>query len=162
MLLLSFAVINLIAIARLVHAASWIEPGAVWYDTDGKKIDAHGGSILQKDETFYWIGYSIAQSRKNSPNTPDATFYMPPTDISNRVDETPVIYSSNDLLNWKYLGSQAPSVTGMWRPKLAIPNNSSFWVCQTRDAVALRGNVNHTASLDIWPARSICPFSSVV
>jgi hypothetical protein len=42
-------------------------------------------------------------------------------------DETPMMYSSTDLLNWKNLGKQASSVTGLWRPKIAKPNGS-FWV----------------------------------
>ncbi len=47
--------------ALAIRSASWIESGKVWYDTDGKKIDAHGGSIFQKDDVFYWIGFSVAQ-----------------------------------------------------------------------------------------------------
>ena len=46
-----------------VLGAAWIESGAVWYDTDGHKIDAHGGMVLQRNDTFYWVGYSIANSR---------------------------------------------------------------------------------------------------
>jgi hypothetical protein len=42
--------------------AEWIESGVVWYDTDGKKIDAHGGSVFQKNGTFYWIGQSASNS----------------------------------------------------------------------------------------------------
>ncbi len=38
-----------------------------------------------------------------------------------------MMYSSTDLINWKNLGQQASSVTGMWRPKIAKPNGS-FWV----------------------------------
>lgn len=38
------------------------------------------------------------------------------------------MYQSTDLVNWENLGKQAPSVTGMWRPKFASPNGSSFWV----------------------------------
>ena len=28
-------------------------PGKVWYDTEGKKIHAHGGSILYADGKFW-------------------------------------------------------------------------------------------------------------
>jgi len=41
--------------------------------------------------------------------------------------ETPMMYLSTDLLNWKNLGPQAPSVKGFWRPKIAKPNGQ-FWV----------------------------------
>lgn len=37
------------------------------------------------------------------------------------------MYSSTDLVNWKNLGQQASSVSGMWRPKIAKPNGS-YWV----------------------------------
>lgn len=31
-------------------------PGQTWLDTDGKRIQAHGGSIITVDDTFYWYG----------------------------------------------------------------------------------------------------------
>ena len=43
-------------------AATWIVPGAVWTDAAGKKIDAHGGNIVQRGDTFYWVGQSASQS----------------------------------------------------------------------------------------------------
>ncbi|KAB5525557.1 Arabinanase/levansucrase/invertase [Coniochaeta sp. 2T2.1] len=51
------------------------------------KIDAHGGGIVQRGDTFYWVGQSASSN------------------------QTPMMYSSTDLLNWKNLGKQAPSVT---------------------------------------------------
>jgi hypothetical protein len=45
-----------------VFGASWIVPGAVWTDTDGVKIDAHGGGIFQHEDTFYWIGQGDGDS----------------------------------------------------------------------------------------------------
>lgn len=32
------------------------KPGAVWLDTAGKPIQAHGGSIIQVDNFYYWYG----------------------------------------------------------------------------------------------------------
>jgi hypothetical protein len=43
-------------------SVSWIVPGAVWYDTDGVKIDAHCGQVWQQGDTFYWIGTSYNDS----------------------------------------------------------------------------------------------------
>ena len=40
--------------------AQWISPGAVWYDTDGNKIDAHGGNVVKRGDTFYWIGQAAS------------------------------------------------------------------------------------------------------
>lgn len=44
-------------------SASWIVPGAVWTDTSGKTIDAHGGMIYQRGATFYWIGQSASSGK---------------------------------------------------------------------------------------------------
>lgn len=51
--------LGLVAAAALsVQGASWIVPGTAWYDTDGKKIDAHGGGVVRRGDVFYWIGFS--------------------------------------------------------------------------------------------------------
>ncbi|KAI9048980.1 hypothetical protein LZ554_006829 [Drepanopeziza brunnea f. sp. 'monogermtubi'] len=83
-------------------AASWIVPGAVWKDTNGNTIDAHGGMIYQRGADFYWIGQAANDS------------------------VTPYLYKSTDLLNWTPLGAQA-AIQWMWRPKIAKPNGS-FWI----------------------------------
>ncbi|KAI1484468.1 Arabinanase/levansucrase/invertase [Biscogniauxia mediterranea] len=94
-----------------VLGASWIAPGAVWYDTDGNKIDAHGGGVVKRGDTFYWVGQAAS-------------------------NETPQMYSSTDLINWKNEGQQASSVTGMWRPKIAKPNGS-YWLFGQQDRYVL-------------------------
>lgn len=33
-----------------------IRPGQIWLDTEGKRIQAHGGSVLYLDGTYYWYG----------------------------------------------------------------------------------------------------------
>ena len=33
-----------------------IRPGQVWLDTECKRIQAHGGSVMFLDGTYYWIG----------------------------------------------------------------------------------------------------------
>ncbi|KAF3762846.1 family 43 glycoside hydrolase [Cryphonectria parasitica EP155] len=91
------AIFNVVVLA----ATTYIVPGAVWYDTDGNKIDAHGGMITDRDGTFYWTGHAAETV-------------------------TPYMYSSTDLLNWDFVGSVAPSVTGLWRPKFAKPNGE-YW-----------------------------------
>lgn len=58
--LLSYAC-GFVACARTaVGATEWIAPGAVWTDTDGRKIDAHGGGIVKQGDTFYWIGFAAS------------------------------------------------------------------------------------------------------
>ncbi|KAI1379705.1 carbohydrate-binding module family 35 protein [Hypoxylon crocopeplum] len=94
-----------------VLGASWIAPGAVWYDTNGNKIDAHGGGVVKRGDTFYWVGHAAS-------------------------NQTPMLYSSTDLINWQNLGQQASSVSGMWRPKIAKPNGS-FWLFGQQDRYVL-------------------------
>jgi hypothetical protein len=45
-----------------VFAATWIVPGAVWQDTAGNTIDAHGGGIVERSGTYYWTGQSASNS----------------------------------------------------------------------------------------------------
>ncbi|KAK7757532.1 hypothetical protein SLS62_000547 [Diatrype stigma] len=97
--------------ATSVLGADWISPGALWYDTDGNKIEAHGGGVVQRGDTFYWVGHASS-------------------------NQTPMMYSSTDLVNWKNLGAQASSVTGMWRPKIAKPNGS-YWLFGQQDRYVL-------------------------
>jgi len=52
------SVLFVLILAFQALGADWIVPGAVWYDTDGNVIDAHGGGIFQRGSTFYWIGHS--------------------------------------------------------------------------------------------------------
>ena len=33
-----------------------IRPGQVWLDTNGKRIQAHGGSVIYVDGIYYWYG----------------------------------------------------------------------------------------------------------
>jgi hypothetical protein len=33
-----------------------IRPGQVWLDTNGQRIQAHGGSVLEADGVYYWYG----------------------------------------------------------------------------------------------------------
>jgi len=66
---------------------SFIKPGQVWPDTQGKHINAHGGGILFYNDTYYWFGeYRLPRAEK------DKSLYG----VS--------CYSSKDLLNWKNEG----------------------------------------------------------
>ena len=68
------------------------EPGKVWLDTDGKRIHAHGGSILYENGTYYWYG----ENKEHS-------------DGKNGVWHWGVrCYSSRDLYNWKDEGVIIP------------------------------------------------------
>ncbi|MEO5587248.1 MAG: hypothetical protein ABIQ81_06105, partial [Novosphingobium sp.] len=47
-------------------ARTSFRPGALWLDTAGKPIQAHGGSIVQVGELFYWYGENKERSVKGS------------------------------------------------------------------------------------------------
>lgn len=84
-------------------------PGKLWFDSDGKVINAHGGGICFHDGTYYWYG------EHKGENTNDAFVGV-------------TCYSSSDLYNWKYEGvalevsddAGSPVVRGciMERPKV--------------------------------------------
>ena len=69
-----------------------IYPGKVWLDTEGKRIQAHGGSIFYENDTFYWYG-------ENKERTvPGANLWHWGVRM----------YSSKDLYNWTDLGLILP------------------------------------------------------
>ncbi|MEH7494443.1 family 43 glycosylhydrolase [Neobacillus niacini] len=43
-----------------------IRPGQIWLDTEGKRIHAHGGSIMHIGDTFYWYGENKAKTLPGS------------------------------------------------------------------------------------------------
>lgn len=66
-----------------------IHPGQLWHDTEGKRIQAHGGSIYYENSTFYWYGE-------------DKTY----TDGKNGIWHNGVrAYTSKDLYNWEDQGT---------------------------------------------------------
>ncbi|MDO5422412.1 MAG: family 43 glycosylhydrolase [Eubacteriales bacterium] len=73
-----------------------IRPGQIWLDTDGNRIQAHGGSILTVGDTFYWYG-----ENKEKTTGEDALWHWGVR-----------CYSSKDLYNWKSEGIIIPSETG--------------------------------------------------
>ena len=71
-----------------------IRPGQVWLDTSGKRIHAHGGSILYQDGFFYWYG----ENKEHS---------IPGSGIWHSGVR---MYRSRDLYNWDDLGLILPPV----------------------------------------------------
>lgn len=69
-----------------------IRPGKPWHDTEGKLIQAHGGSVLYHEGTYYWYG-------ENKENL----------DYGEHIWHGGVrCYSSSDLYNWKDEGIILP------------------------------------------------------
>ena len=67
-------------------------PGKVWLDTNGNRIQAHGGSVIYIDGTYYFYGENKEK-----------------TDGKNGIWHWGVrMYSSKDLYNWDDLGVIIP------------------------------------------------------
>lgn len=74
-----------------------IVSGAEWRDTDGKRINAHGGGMLYHEGTYYWYGEYKGDSTYWNPKVPSWECY--------RTEAGGVsCYSSKDLKNWKFEG----------------------------------------------------------
>lgn len=69
-----------------------IKPGRVWLDTDGNRIQAHGGSILTVGDTFYWYG----ENKEKTTGNDDIWHWGVRC------------YSSKDLYHWKSEGIIIP------------------------------------------------------
>ena len=89
------------------------QPGAVWKDTNGEPINAHGGGIYFEKGVYYWFGESRVE---RPPRVPGQT--RPPRtpgETQSRRRSRPQTngvsgYSSTDLLNWKNEGLVLPAV----------------------------------------------------
>lgn len=67
-------------------------PGREWLDTEGKKIEAHGGSVLYENGVYYWYGAS-----KEHADGKSGVWHWGVR-----------CYASTDLYNWKDLGTIIP------------------------------------------------------
>ena len=82
-LLIGFA-IPFFLTARVANAVpAVIEPGAAWTDNRGELVQAHGGGVIELNNTFYWFGED--RSRAN-----------------NRRLRYVACYSSTDLGHWTF------------------------------------------------------------
>ncbi len=72
----------------LVESPDAFEPGVAWLDTNGERIEAHGGGILAVGNTYYWYGENKKLGGGNKIG------------IS--------AYSSTDLFHWKNEGVVLP------------------------------------------------------
>lgn len=66
---------------------SSFKPGAIWEDTDGVHINAHGGGMTIVGDTYYWFGEHKVKGGRGNQSW-----------VGVRV------YSSKDLYNWKNEG----------------------------------------------------------
>jgi len=84
-------------------STSLFVPGAVWPDTDGMPINAHGGGILFHEGVYYWYG----EFKAGKTYLPDCNKSWGGT----RVDVVGIsCYSSTNLNDWKNEGIVLPAV----------------------------------------------------
>ena len=76
----------------LIEFMNKIFPGKTWLDTDGKRIEAHGGSVFYSDGLYYWYG----ENKEFTDGVSDIITYGVRA------------YSSADLINWKNIGLIIP------------------------------------------------------
>lgn len=65
------------------------KPGKIWYDTSGKRIQAHGGSIIFAEDQFWWYG-----------ENKDGITGMATGERCPFWHHGVKLYSSDDLYNW--------------------------------------------------------------
>ncbi|MFE3519356.1 family 43 glycosylhydrolase [Streptomyces sp. NPDC059166] len=80
--------------SNALHTA--IRPGQVWRDTNGNRIQAHGGSILHHDGTFYWYGENKERSTPGSGVWHWGIRCYSSTDLYNWTDEGLIIPPDED------------------------------------------------------------------
>lgn len=99
-------------------------PGQVWLDTEGKRIQAHGGSVIYVDGVYYWYGENKEKTTGNS-----------------HVWHWGVrCYASRDLYNWEDKGLIIPPepdcpqsplypASQMDRPHIIYNKETQKYVC---------------------------------
>lgn len=78
--------------------------GAIWKDTDGNAINAHGGGLLLHEGIYYWFGEIKKGKTWLVPDQAWEDYRVPAGGVN--------CYSSRDLVSWKYEGVALGSVTG--------------------------------------------------
>jgi len=101
-----------------------IRPGKVWYDTNGNRIQAHGGSIMYLDGVYYWYG-----ENKEKTTGDNGIWHWGVR-----------CYTSKDLYNWEDKGLIIPPQTDdlqsslhpasmMDRPHIIYNKETGKFVC---------------------------------
>ena len=101
-----------------------IKPGQIWLDMEGKRIQAHAGSIFYENDTFYWYG------ENKEKTTPGSGIWHWGVRC----------YSSKDLYNWQDEGVIIPPVENdpasslhptsyMDRPHIIFNKNTGKYIC---------------------------------
>ena len=74
-------------------------PGKPWLDTEGKRIQAHGGSLLYHEGTFYWYGEDKTLTDGISPIWHHGVRLYASRDLYNWEDKGTILKVSEDPMN---------------------------------------------------------------
>ena len=104
LLLTQFALAAFLAMAACssLAAGAVFRPGAVWLDTEGRPINAHGGGVLFHEGTYYWYG-ELKEGRTYLPGVNKK--WGGPRVVAGGVS----CYSSTNLYDWKNEGVALPA-----------------------------------------------------
>ena len=80
-----------------------VQNGENWLDTDAKPISAHGGGITRVGEIYYWYGCSYVKNPEGMFNERPYVPMQDPATLRRFFDGFNV-YSSRDLVNWRFEG----------------------------------------------------------
>lgn len=99
-------------------------PGKIWLDTEGKRIQAHGGSVMYLDGTYYWYGENKEKTTgKNGIWHWGVRCYIS-TDLYNWEDQGLIIPPEPDDPN-----SSLHPFAMMDRPHIIYNENTKKFVC---------------------------------
>ena len=111
-------------------------PGQVWLDTNGKRIHAHGGSILYENGRYYWYG-----ENKEKTTGENGIWHWGIR-----------CYVSDDLYNWEDLGLIIP-------PEPDDPaSQAAAWIVRISFIMPARGSTSAGSRSCSPTARSAARF----
>ena len=117
-----------------------IRPGQEWLDSEGKKIEAHGGYLFEEDGTYYWYGENKEKTFGNSKMWTYGIRYYSSTDLYNWKDEGFLIEPSSDKKHPMFYERRID------RPHILKNEKTGKYICWIK--------YNDTAAYSIWKANS--------
>lgn len=98
-------------------------PGQVWLDTNGNRIQAHGGSIFYQNGIYYWYGENKENTTGEDEIWHNGVRCYTSTDLYNWEDKGIVIPPEDDINSSLHPSSQ------MDRPHIIYNNATGKYVC---------------------------------
>jgi chitodextrinase len=112
-----------------------IQNDAWWYDTDGNPIYSQGGGVFKFGDTYYWYGVEYTASSQ---------YYNDPARTYSDKFAAITVYSSTDLVDWKFENRVATTATKLWIPESTDVNGDYFSRMRTLDEASWMGRLGVT------------------